>query len=110
MTTATESTPATQPAKRAGRPPLRNADQLAHADLAQAVDATETAVAAIVRGTVETTRTLLPSAVTRPTETVDLVFDLVEQVVAASRRVTRELAAAVEEGIQGSTARLEHAA
>ena len=74
----------------------------------ESVDArahTEAAVTDLVASTTDAVRAFLPSAVLRPTQTVDYVFDVIEQAVVASRRIFLELASNVESGLQGAERR-----
>jgi hypothetical protein len=61
----------------------------------------ETAVTDIVTAATDALRTLLPSALVRPTEAVEYTFDLAEQLLAGSRRVCFELALILESGLDG---------
>ena len=60
----------------------------------------EIGVTEMTRDTVAGLRTLLPQALLRPSTGVDLVFDLLEQVVAASRRTALELASIADAAIE----------
>jgi hypothetical protein len=62
---------------------------------------TEEAIAQLVHGSVSTLRSLLPTAVVRPTQTVELAFDVAEQFLAAARRLALEVAQAIESGVEG---------
>jgi len=77
----------------------------ASTDLAPIEDvlrSTETAVIELVHGSVRVTRTLLPDAVARPTETVERFFEVAERLLAASRRSALGLAGFVESGFDGA--------
>lgn len=62
-------------------------------------DATEEAITHLVRASYGAIRSFVPPVVLRPTETLTLVFDLVDQVVDAARRLTMEVAEVVEAGL-----------
>jgi hypothetical protein len=64
-------------------------------------ESTEEAVTQLVHGSVSTLRSLLPTAVVRPTQTIELIFDVAEQFLAATRRLALEVAQAVESGVEG---------
>ncbi|GAC1444682.1 MAG: hypothetical protein NVSMB55_21840 [Mycobacteriales bacterium] len=64
-------------------------------------ESTEEAITQLVHGSVSTLRSLLPSAAVRPTQTGKLVFDVAEQFLVAVRRLTLEIAAAIEAGAEG---------
>ena len=83
--------------------PAKNASSSDRARLSvhSAADSTEEAITQLVHGSVSTLRSLLPSAAVRPTRTVELVFDVAEQFLVALRRLTLEIAAAVEAGVEG---------
>lgn len=66
---------------------------------------TEAAVTDLVAVTTDAVRAFLPSAVLRPTDTVDYMFDVLEQAVAASRRLCLEIASVVESGLQATERR-----
>jgi hypothetical protein len=57
------------------------------------------------RDTVEGLRTVLPNALLRPTDAVDLVFDVVERIVSAGRRTSTELASILEAAIEAAEQR-----
>jgi len=62
-------------------------------------DATEQAVSHFVRASYGTLRSMVPPVVARPTETVTLVFDLLEQLVGAGRQLSLEVAQIFEAGL-----------
>lgn len=66
------------------------------------LNTTENAVLELVHGSVRVSRTLLPDVVSRPTQTVEKVFDVAEQVLAASRKVATSWARFVEGGFDGA--------
>jgi hypothetical protein len=57
------------------------------------------------RDTVEGLRAVLPSALLRPTNAVDFVFDVLDQMVSVGRRTTHEVAAILEAGIEAAEQR-----
>jgi hypothetical protein len=57
------------------------------------------------RDTVEGLRTVVPSALLRPTHAVDFVFDVVERIVSAGRRTSTELASILEAAIEAAEQR-----
>jgi hypothetical protein len=61
----------------------------------------ETAVTEIASSLGHTARTFVPTAVLRPSETVNQAFDLAEQCLAITRRICVEFALVVEGGIEG---------
>lgn len=88
--TTTRRTPAARrPSSSATKPQLVEARQ--HA---------ETAVSDLAAAATDAVRTLVPSAVLRPTEAVDFAFDLAEQMLAVSRRACFEAAHLLENGLK----------
>lgn len=83
------------------KPPKSAAANRARLSVHTSQESTEEAVSQLVHGCVSALRTMLPSTVLRPTQTVALVFDVAEQFLAASRRLALELAQAVEAGVEG---------
>lgn len=75
--------------------------QRARLSIHSSQESTEEAVTQLVRSGVSTFRSLLPSALVHPTQTVELLFDVAEQFLAASRRLALEVAQAVESGVEG---------
>jgi hypothetical protein len=69
--------------------------------LEESLRATEEAVVELVHGSVNVVQAFLPSAVVRPTEAVDYVFDLAEQALAVARRTAHEVASLIESGVRG---------
>jgi hypothetical protein len=65
-------------------------------------DATEQAVSQLVRACYGTVTSLIPPVFARPTETVGLVFDVLDQLVGAGRRLSLEVAEIVEAGLDMS--------
>jgi hypothetical protein len=57
------------------------------------------------RETVAGLRTILPSAVLRPTSAVDFAFDVVDQIVSAGRRTALELASILEAAVEAAEQR-----
>lgn len=78
------------------------ASQNGIAPVEEVLRTTETAVLELVHGSVRVTRTLLPDVITRPTVTVDRVFDVAERVLASSRRGAHAVAAFIESGFDGA--------
>jgi hypothetical protein len=75
--------------------------QRARLSIQSSQESTEEAVAQLVHSGVSSLRSLLPNAVVRPTQTVELLFDVVDQFLAATRRLALEVAQAVEAGVDG---------
>ncbi|GAC1610299.1 MAG: hypothetical protein NVS3B26_16290 [Mycobacteriales bacterium] len=65
-------------------------------------DATEQAVSQLVRACYGAVNTIVPPALARPTETVSLVFDVLDQIVGAGRRFSLEVAELLESGLAGA--------
>jgi hypothetical protein len=82
--------------------PLQDANR---PELTAAREHTEAAVTDLVSATSDALRAFLPVAVVRPTEAIDYVFDVVEQVVIGMRRVCVEIAGVVESGLQAAERR-----
>lgn len=70
-----------------------------------ATEATESAVTELVHGAVQAGVSLLPSVLVRPTATVEAVFSLADQVLAATRRVAYEVASVIESGVDAAASR-----
>ena len=104
MSAATvESTPEST-SRRSGagasrRRPLQDASRR---ELTEVREHTEAAVSDLIGATADAMRAFLPSAVLRPTEAVDCVFDVAEQVLAGTRRVCLEIAGVIESGLQAA--------
>ncbi|GAC1441208.1 MAG: hypothetical protein NVSMB55_08340 [Mycobacteriales bacterium] len=83
--------------------PTKNAASTERARLSvhTSQESTEEAITQLVHGSVSTLRSLLPAAAVRPTQTVELVFDVAEQFLVAVRRLALEIASAVEAGVDG---------
>ncbi len=60
----------------------------------------ETAVSDLAAATADAVRAFVPAAMLRPTEAVDVAFDLAEHMLAVSRRACVEAAAVLENGLQ----------
>ena len=75
--------------------------QRARLSLHSSQESTEEAITQLVHGSVSALRSLLPTAVLRPTQTVVLLFDVAEQILAGVRRLSLEAAQAVESGVEG---------
>lgn len=84
------------------RAPLQDASRR---ELTEVREHTEAAVSDLISATADAMRAFLPSAVLRPTEAVDYVFDVAEQVLAGTRRVCLEVAGVLESGLQGAESR-----
>lgn len=63
---------------------------------------TEAAMSELVRGSLNATTAVLPGVLVHPTQAVECFYDLVEQALAASRRLATELAMIVESGLEGA--------
>ncbi len=61
----------------------------------------ESAVTDLFASTADTVRTLVPSAILRPSDAINTAFDLAEQCLAIARRTCLELASLVEGGLEG---------
>jgi hypothetical protein len=61
----------------------------------------ESAVTDLFASTADTVRTLVPSALLRPSDAINTAFDLAEQCLAIARRTCLELASLVEGGLDG---------
>lgn len=101
MSTATIDGPQEVTSRRPGSNRSRQASADSRRELVDARVHTEAAVTDLVASTTDAVRAFLPSAVLRPTQAVDYVFDVIEQTLVASRRMCLELATIVESGLQG---------
>ncbi len=94
------------PARRSGTSSRRTSnaplERRSERELTLASDAAELAVVELINGSYDALRAFVPQAVLRPTQAVDYVFDLAEQMLGTSRRVCMEIASIVEAGVQGS--------
>ncbi len=97
MSTATIDSPETTRRTPAARRPSSSS---AKPQLVEARQHAETAVSDFAAAATDAVRTLVPSAVLRPTEAVDFAFDLAEQMLAISRRACFEAAHVVENGLK----------
>lgn len=82
-------------------PKNSTSSQRARLSIHSSQESTEEAVTQLVHSGVSTLRSLVPSALLRPTQTVELLFDVAEQFLAATRRLAFEVAQAVESGVDG---------
>lgn len=97
MSTATIDAPDTTRRPPAARRPRPAA---AKSQLVEARHHAETAVTDLAAATTDVVRALVPAAVLRPTEAVELAFDLGEQLLALSRRGCYEAAQLLENGLK----------
>lgn len=97
MSTATIDSPDTARRTPAARRPRPSA---ARPQLVEARQHAETAVSDLAAATTDAVRTLVPAAMLRPTEAVELAFDLAEQMLAVSRRGCFEAAQLLENGLK----------
>ncbi len=81
------------------------AQDRARLSLHRSGEATEQAVTQLVHTTYGAVMSLVPPVLARPTRTVELVFDLLDQVLDAGRRAGVEIAQLVEAGFEGVDAR-----
>lgn len=106
MSTATIDSPNdTTTTRRAPNSRPRAVQDRSRRELTEARQHTELAVTDLIAGATDALRTLLPTAVLRPTEAVDTTFDMAEQLLAGARRVCFEVAAVIESGLQGAERR-----
>lgn len=97
MSTATIDAPDTTRRTPAARRPRPAA---AKPQLVEARHHAETAVSDLAVATTDAVRALVPAAMLRPTEAVELAFDLAEQMLAVSRRGCFEAAQILENGLK----------
>lgn len=97
MSTATIDAPDTTRRPPAARRPRPAA---AKPQLVEARHHAETAVSDLAAATTDAVRALVPAAVIRPTEAVELAFDLAEQMLAVCRRACFEAAQILENGLK----------
>lgn len=102
MSTASIDSPDEVTSRRPGGSRSRQAAADGRRDAGDARAHTEAAITDLVASTADAVRAFLPSAVLRPTQAVDDVFDVVEHTMVASRRICLELAAIVESGLHGT--------
>ena len=102
MSTATVETSTDNATRRPTNPRRRPLQDASKSELTAVREHTEAAVSDFVAASADALRAFLPLAVHRPTEAVDYMFDVAEQVLAGMRRICFELAAVVESGLQGA--------
>jgi hypothetical protein len=88
-------------AKSRTGPRATRAEERSKRQIEESLQSSEAAVVELVHGSVNAVQAFLPAAVTRPTQAVDYVFDLAEQVLAMTRKAAYEVASLVESGVQG---------
>lgn len=99
MSTATIDAPETTNNARRTPAARRPSTPSPNPQLVEARRHAETAVSDLAAATTDALRAFVPAAMLRPTEAVDFAFDLVEQLVAVSRRACFEAALVVENGL-----------
>jgi hypothetical protein len=105
VSTASVDAPAETSGRRSASNRQRPLQDASRRELTAAREHTEAAVSDLVAASSEALRAFLPVAVLRPTEAVDYVFDVIEQLVVGMRRVAVEIAGVVEGGVQGAERR-----
>ena len=99
MSTATIIEPPETPTRRSAAT-RRPVPASATPHLLDAREHAESAVSGLAAAATDAVRAFVPAAVLRPTEAVELAFDLSEQLLALSRRACLEAAQILERGLQ----------